>query len=566
MTYLRIISVTLLLFVGAPLVWAQWTSDPALNTAIATKASEQVQPKVKTTSDGGCYISWYDNAAGGYDMYLQRLNAGGVAQWAGGGILIADLHQSSTQDYGLDVDQEDNAILTFRDDRSGDIQITVTKVSPQGVQLWGPKGIQVSAGNASKDQPRVTATEKMFTVAYWGDPTGLRLQRLDKDGAIQWTPGGITIKPPTGATYNTADIHGADSGSVIISFVKYTTFSSPRQLCTGKLDTAGNSLWGLKPVLVYDGGSLQMGNYPPFAYDGHGGAAFSWYTTALQVFVQRILSTGLEAFPHNGVAVATVAAGRTMPTIAFDPLGLDIYTFWREESGGLQGVYGQKVNALGTRQWTNAGAVVQPLIGDEITNVNAVLSGTNSFVYWVDNLPLMTDQCNGQKVDTSGALLCKGIVVSTAPSGKSRLWSAVTPSGITILAWSDTRNDINDLYAQDVLPNCQLGGGLPGEVSPPGAKQPLVFIDHKTLIWEDKSLSGSDTFNLYRGDVTADLPAGSYGSCLADGLTDSTYSDGDLPVIDASFFYLVSGKNAFGEGPLGSDSAGNVRIPGSPCP
>ena len=115
---------TLCVLLFVPALRAQWSSNAATNSSIADQTSEQVQPKIAPTSDGGCYISWFDNAAGGYDVRLQRLDADGVEQWAHNGVLIADRGFSSTQDYGLDVDTAGNALLTFRDDRFTGTQIT----------------------------------------------------------------------------------------------------------------------------------------------------------------------------------------------------------------------------------------------------------------------------------------------------------------------------------------------------------------------------------------------------------------------------------------------------------
>ena len=69
------------------------------NLGVAVKPSDQVQPKVRPRADGGFYISWFDNDPNGnppygYDVFLQSLDANGVAQWAAGGIRIADLGKS----------------------------------------------------------------------------------------------------------------------------------------------------------------------------------------------------------------------------------------------------------------------------------------------------------------------------------------------------------------------------------------------------------------------------------------------------------------------------------------
>ncbi|MHC4588699.1 MAG: hypothetical protein ACYTAQ_05015, partial [Planctomycetota bacterium] len=93
---------------------------------MSDRAGEQTQAKIHATSDGGAYISWFDNSSGGYDVYLQRLDAAGNEQWAHNGVLIADRTFSSTQDYDLDVDAADHALLAFRDTRLTGTQITAT--------------------------------------------------------------------------------------------------------------------------------------------------------------------------------------------------------------------------------------------------------------------------------------------------------------------------------------------------------------------------------------------------------------------------------------------------------
>ena len=123
---------------------AQWSSDPMVNLGVAVRLGDQVQPKIRPTPNGGSYVSWFDNDPNGhppfgYDVFLQRLSERGVPQFRGKGIRLADLGMSSTQDYGLDVDADGNALLAFLDDRFGsDNVVTAMKVSPAGAKLWGP--------------------------------------------------------------------------------------------------------------------------------------------------------------------------------------------------------------------------------------------------------------------------------------------------------------------------------------------------------------------------------------------------------------------------------------------
>ena len=137
---------------------AQWSSNAAVNLAVANRTGIQDQAKIRPTSDGGCYISWYDNSAGGYDVYIQRLDRNGNEQFAHNGVLVADRSFSSTQDYGLAVDANDNAIITYRDDRSTGVQIGVNKILPDGTLAWGTNGVLVTNTTSFVASPKVAVT------------------------------------------------------------------------------------------------------------------------------------------------------------------------------------------------------------------------------------------------------------------------------------------------------------------------------------------------------------------------------------------------------------------------
>ena len=99
---------------------AQWTTDPGSPTVLAAGVNDQVQPKVVRLPDGGFYLAWLDNAAGGYDPVVQRFNPNGTAAWPAP-VKAYDTSFSSTEDYGLTVDAAGNAVVVNRDDLFGKI-------------------------------------------------------------------------------------------------------------------------------------------------------------------------------------------------------------------------------------------------------------------------------------------------------------------------------------------------------------------------------------------------------------------------------------------------------------
>ena len=91
-----------------------------------------------------------------------------------------------------------------------------------------------------------------------------------------------------------------------------------------------------------------------------------------------------------------------------------------------------------------------------------------------------------------------------------------------------------------------------------------MFFGPDALVWEDAEYAGAFTYNLYRGALP-EPASGAYGECLQPDLEDLFTTVADVPPLSTVWFYLVSGENPAGEGPLGRDSSGDPRIAGTPC-
>ena len=448
----------------ATLGHAQWSSDPATNLLVAGGAGDQTQPKIAPTSDGGAWISWFDGIGTGFDVRVQLLDAAGVAAFPAGGVLVADRSFSSTQDYGLDVDSNGDALLAFRDDSGPGVQISVARVSTGGALVYGPT--QLTSTGAFVAAPSVAGTSDGGAVVAWTQDADARLQKVDSAGVAQWGAG-VTISPGAGS-YSPADLHDAGS-DVILSFVHQTGgFGSPRHLYAQKLDSTGAPQWGGAHVAVFDGGSLQIANFPDFEPDGNGGGVFAWYDVAgpmLQCYVQRVDSGGAEVFPHNGVAVSTNATrGRVGPSASYDATTGETFAFWTEQplNQSQDGIYGQKLDGAGVRQWTDDGVEVVPLGNDDIVSVRTFPTGGRALVFWDSAPSFGQDQLYGARVDRTGAIDIPVFDVSSTVASKSRLVLGRSAGGFAMLAWVDERTDAGDIYAQNVSSEGGLGDGSVG--------------------------------------------------------------------------------------------------------
>jgi len=467
---LVLLAAFLLLFTPVQAAWGQWSSDPFTNLPLADKSgNDQVQPKVRALPNNQWYVSWFDADPNtpppvGYDVFLQRLNANGVEQFPHNGTMIADLGNSSTEDYGLDIDTAGNALLAFLDTREGKKeQVTATKTSKTGAPLWGPFGVQLTTGSAGHFSPKITGTSDGGAVVAWTESVGnsvkVKVQKLDKNGHNVW-PQPVIFRE-TGFQYFLSDLHAAENGSVIISLVKEAGFFGDHQLRANKLSADGTKLWGKNNVVVFDQGSLQFGNFPYFVLDGAGGAIFAWYTNnPLQCFAQHIRADGSEAFPHNGSAGSTDTFNiRVEPSVSYRASTDETFLFWTEEDSNqfTNGVSGQKFDSYGNSLWEDTGLTIIPLGSDSQTFVETAQVGTGTFVFWVDAPGFGAGTMQAVKLDGNGNVLCAPFALSSAPANKYGLSVATSRSGLTAVAWTDDRIGNNSIYIQNVYPNCSLG-------------------------------------------------------------------------------------------------------------
>jgi|GEM_PF-1202374 len=470
-----------LLLSAAP-AHAQWSADPESNLALASRPAGQAQPKLAATPDGGFYVSWFGGGGDGFDVYLQRLDAAGVPQWAEGGIRVADRDFSSTQDYGLALGAGGEALLAFRyQDPSGVVRAAAARISPQGAPLWGAPGlVYASPAEGAVASPRIAPMpDGGAAVAWTSMSTGaLVVQRLSASGERLWGEG-VSLSTPTG-TFFIADLHAHDDGSVIVSGSAQLSFSD-RRLWAQKLSASGAPLWGDAPVQVFNGsdGALQLGNFPTFLPDGSGGAVFAWYQvgmgTASHVRVQRVLSSGALAFPQNGVdAVTGTARQRSAPAVTFDAATGDVYVVFPESEQVTSterhyGVTAQRVDATGARRWGAAGRAVVPLAATPTAQVTATLAGNGPLFAWAFAPVAGPIRYEAARYDADGVAVwpAERLAFKTAPTHAARLQARASTEGFTAFAWTDgpTPEANASLRVQNVRLDGRLGQPIPPQAS-----------------------------------------------------------------------------------------------------
>lgn len=453
---------------------AQWSSDSTLHQVIADGVGEQVQPKLSPTVDGSVFASWY-SSDGGYDVYLQRLDAQGNPLWGDNGNLIADRNFSSTQDYDLDTDIDGFAVLTYRDNSSGSVLIGVQRVSPSGELMWGPGGVQLGIASELNASPDVATTSDGCSVIGWSSDATIRLAKLDTTGDVLWEH---EIGEP-GQTLILSAMHGVGDGRVVLSWVQFEFFLGAKTLHAQMLDVDGNEVWAQRTV-VFGNGSLQFGNFPEFVPSADGTTTFSWYDTAnaLQVFAQRLGTDGTALYGPNGVAVSIAPRERVSPSVAYDQATDTTFVSWVElaNNQGDQGVYAQALDNKGTRLWGDSGVQISPTDGNASGSINTRVLDNDLVTLWIEGTGgFASDVVNATRLDAAGGAVWSTQVASD-PAQRARLTTTNSSDGFIVAAWQIGDFGVADIESHNLNPDGTLGAsaGCPADITGDGK---LDFFD-----------------------------------------------------------------------------------------
>jgi len=468
--YSAILKIFLLLSFAGINILSQWNSNTAVNTVVSDPSGEQSVQKLALCPDGSTYYSWFDNRGGSYAVYLQKLDVNGVPQFAANGILVSNNPQnSSLVDWDMIADNNNNAILTFTDIRSGGaINPFAYMISSAGTQMWGPNGITLSDSvNSFQPNPKVVQTSDGNYVFFWrigSGPQKLALQKINAAGVKQWGSSPIIWKSGTTENYDWPAIVPSDNGSVIVMFSGYTgSFISPSnyRIYSQKVSGAGTRVWNGTQDTVYSLGRVSGFYTPRLFSDGNSGAVYCWHDDRNSVnlttgYVQRKNSAGVIQFPVNGTAVSGNASNNHFsPVAAYMPATGETYVAWQEANGGQTqvGFNVQKINSSGTRQWGTDGIAIQSLGTDQVVAYTVMTKDTTAIICFNQSAAGGNNIIKASKLGTSGAYLWAGNIITAGSiaSSKIRLNSVINPANSnSILCWQDKRNDGGGIYAQNI--------------------------------------------------------------------------------------------------------------------
>ncbi|MCB1577405.1 MAG: hypothetical protein KDI81_08740, partial [Xanthomonadales bacterium] len=151
------------------------------------------------------------------------------------------------------------------------------------------------------------------------------------------------------------------------------------------------------------------------------------------------------------------------PSGAFDSASGDIYALWRETDIATQsqiGVYAQRIDSSGTRQWGVGGKVLVALGAQDQTQMRALPATGGLFAAWVSNDAPSPMPIHVARLASDGSHVWPGNVVdiATGPRTASRLAGAISAAGFAAYTWTaEASGSSGEVRAQNINIDGSLG-------------------------------------------------------------------------------------------------------------
>jgi hypothetical protein len=111
-----------------------------------------------------------DLRSGNADIYAQRVNASGAAQWTTDGVALSPA-TGGQGDPHITSDGAGGAIVTWTDDRSGSYEsdIYAQRVNASGAVQWTPDGVALCTATGTQYSPTITSDGAGGAIVAWED-------------------------------------------------------------------------------------------------------------------------------------------------------------------------------------------------------------------------------------------------------------------------------------------------------------------------------------------------------------------------------------------------------------
>jgi FlgD Ig-like domain len=305
----------------------QWSAN---GEPLCTAAREQARPGIASDGAGGVIAAWEDYRNGaGYNIFAQRLDAAGAAQWSNTVAVTLAPHDQYTP--AVVEDGAGGAVVVWSDLRSGaGAAIYAQRLNGAGVAQWDTGGVALDTVLVDAAKPRAVADGAGGAIVAWqglmGTANFVEAQHVSASGAMLYDPSGIRLTDASGSE-SSPSIATDGAGGAIVAWTDSRAGFGTSDIFTQRVTGSGELLWGAAGLAVCTAPFVQLNS--TIAPGPPGSAIVAWAdrrsNTSYDVYAERPDTSSVVAVaPEPSPGAIRVAAVRPNPTRAAASLDFDL--------------------------------------------------------------------------------------------------------------------------------------------------------------------------------------------------------------------------------------------------
>ncbi|MBK9472430.1 MAG: hypothetical protein IPO18_09105 [bacterium] len=286
-------------------------------------------------------------------------------------------------------------------------------------------------------------------------------QRLDADGTVRWLTNGRPICTALGRkSYLTGLSDG--QGGAYFAWSDNRNPASQDDIYVQRILPTGLPAWTANGVVVAVSDDHDLA--PDLVRANDGGVFVCWAnwdpSLGSLIRAQRFSSAGVAQWATAGLEVST-ARGYNPSRGYMEPDGADgIILTWSQDRTTQIDVMAQRVAGAGTALW-RAGGVRVTNIPTDVWVQGAIADGLGGVMLcWRSDHLVGTDDLFAQRLDADGHALwgADGVPICTASGDQGDPQLTLSADGSLVVGWGDQRTSTRDVYVQRLEPSTGAWG------------------------------------------------------------------------------------------------------------
>ncbi|MHB1685985.1 MAG: T9SS type A sorting domain-containing protein [Ignavibacteriaceae bacterium] len=539
---------SLIIFILAPVSFAQWISNPAINTELAIEMVDPINISAVEDKNGGAFVFWQDNKYGFQnEIYFMHVNESGKISFRADGKKITKL-SGQEENPICTASLPNSAVVIWKDyTRSKSGNLLAQRVSFNGTFLWQDYGVVVSDSKDEISDYSVDADNSGNTfiayVAKEPEITGdykIVIKKFSTEGKEIFIHDGISLNKSR-VKKNITSIIADDEGG---AFVFWLEVINEKVILFGQhINPEGKEIWGNKPIEI----SSKVHNVLNYFVTKAGSSIYAaWQTQRIDrvIYHQLISDKGKPLWVPGGKLITNLKGNQVNPVAVF--VDSTMILSWTNEYGKEKEIYLQRFDKRGKPVWNKSGI--------PITNFRSVQFGQHLIsdgkdgviLAWVDSRSDSTyADIYSQRFDKNGKMMWSplGLAVATNfNTPKSYLNLVPDGRGGAIAVFKNRRNSINKIYGQKVFNM----GAFVSQISQFNAG---VQNDSIKISWDVSNERGKSFYSIERAveSDTGEMMWKTVGTIRSNGESNNkSFQYFDVPDTTGTLYYRVEQTDAAG--------------------